>query len=493
MMNQKIGFDITGKERGRIFENYMTVKNELEKLGFFCEEYDNYQLNEVDIDKYEILIFPCPDNSKFNSNELDILRNYVNNGNNLILLSHAGGDKGRRTNLSVLSQIFGIKFNNDQVFDKSQNLDLDSFPLVSTHSEYYSNKKIGPVCYRIGCSLEILNNKVLPLAVTNSTAIPDNAVIAAFSEYGKGRVVCVGSYEMFRDDVKGGITYNANLEFFLFLIEILIKIDLKNDKINDFLPDDKEIYSNKNDTQEFMNLQKSSTQNITNEHQLMFKEFQKQVYELLKQQQLSVDQLNNKFEIINKKLEQIKNKQVRLEEEYNNIKDKVLTPNIEIYSKELPLIDYSMDFDLIKDGLAEFRLESNLINKKIDELEMEQKKIKDLLKNPQKIQQNNINDSLLNSNENIIFVKASDLVRNNRPPHFNNNFSNKIELSQNTPNLPLEFQDRAVAPNPINNKTLQQFQKFLHFLKHQFEIGIINEKEYLNKKAKIECKIRETM
>ncbi|MHA1271317.1 MAG: hypothetical protein ACTSPY_16105 [Candidatus Helarchaeota archaeon] len=480
-MKKNIGFDITGKERGRIKDNYTVIRSQLKSLGFGCEEYQDFPIRYEDISKYDILIFPCPDNSKFSLNELNVLTNYVKNGGNLVLLNHAGGDKGRRTNLSVLSEIFGIRFNNDQVFDKEENLDLESFPLVNTYAEYYSERKIDKICYRIGCSLEVLNNSVLPLAITSPKAEPDNAIIAALSEYEKGKVICIGSYEMFRDEVKGGITYSSNLDFFLFLIEILISEEIKNDRINErtILDMNNKISNEKNKKIEMEDV------NIKEK----FNEFQNQVYELLKQQQLNSDQLNMRLEAFDSELKRLRNLQQKMSDELNNIHDNVLGQRRDDLNYDQTIIDNSINYEIIQNMLTEFKLEFEFINKKLEDLEIEQKRINKLLKN-----HNNFNrkrsiieeNDLLSSDEKIVFIKASDLVNKTRPQPQDNRIKNKDIIKQASIEKPIQGNlEMSNDPKSI------QIKKFLEFLKRQFEIGILNEEEYLDKKAKIECKIRE--
>ncbi|MBD3229259.1 MAG: hypothetical protein GF329_13835 [Candidatus Lokiarchaeota archaeon] len=491
----RIAFDTTQKERGRIFDNYTEVKSILEKLNYICEEYSNFPITYDNICNYKVLIFACPDNSRLNFEEIDALKRYVNVGNNIILLSHAGGDRGRRTNLNNLSEIFGIKFNNNQVFDEENNLDFRSFPLVSTHSEYYSDVKIEEICHRSGCSLNLLNGTVLPLAETLSSATPDNVITAAISEYGKGRVICIGSYEIFRDEVKGGITFEPNLQFFNFIIDLLTQKELKTEKTKSekvIKKKEKVITNKKQDS--IKSIKKSDTKQNTN-----FNEFKEQVYQLLEHIKLNYNQIKDKMNGFNKNINQLIDSQKKLEMEYKNISEKVL--NLEIdFSNQFNEIDKpGLNYGIIHDGLTEFKLEIDFINKKLDKLENEQKIINKRIENKMKIfnERENMIDNNIEQDE-IVFIKASDLVgsqKKNHNPTFSANMDKTTSVRDGSMNNRRSRKDlereEIVLDNSGENAKLKQFKKFLNFLKKQYDTGFINQDEYLEKKKKIECKIEE--
>ncbi len=537
MMRKLIGFDITNKERGRIFDNYIEVRDILERIDFSCKEYDEYPISEGTIEKFDVMIFACPDNSKFGLNELNVLSEFVNSGKCLLLLSHAGGDKGRRSNLSALSEIFGIRFNNDQVFDDVNNLDLESFPLVETYSDYYIDEKIPPICHRIGCSLEIINHSVLPLAMTRSTAVPDNAVTASLSYYGKGKVICVGSYEMFRDEVKGGISYSPNQEFFKFIIEILVSRNFNRDvnKVsletysksrlrkldkngsskgskNDANTGPKNKANNEfknesiNDPQKFTQTQIEDLE-IIKEFKSKFQEFQEQVYLILKEQQSKSDELFREFEKVQTSINIIKEAQFKLEKDLNELYEKVLNFEIGIPVGDNNRYNFSSNLDLLQDSLTEFKLEADFINKKLVELEKEQTRLNkimnELLSRKQKylcgdeLEEFNYRPAV---NNDIVFIKASDLTKR-RSPHtssINSNTANDHNENRTSDNYDSKIKyfitttpqnQNVIDSQDSKDEKILQIKKFLNFLKKQYEIGVLDYEEYLLKKEKIECKI----
>lgn len=204
-----VGFDITQKERGRISSNFQGFRKILETLHLEYEDFTEFPITTVSLQKYQLLIFACPDSSKFKPEEINALLSYVSDGGNLLLLNHAGGDQGRRTNLGEITESLGISFINDEVLDTSSNLDIESYPIISTFTQHPLLENIDSICYRIGCSLDITGSAI-PLALTADTAEPPKKAVLGLISYGKGHILISGSYEMFQDEVKGGITYPNN-------------------------------------------------------------------------------------------------------------------------------------------------------------------------------------------------------------------------------------------------------------------------------------------
>jgi len=123
-----------------------------------------------------------------------------------LLLSHAGGDRGRNSNLSELSQSFGIVFENDQVLDETYNLGMENMPIITSFIPPHPiTNGIGSLCYRSGCSLTILGS-AFSVASSNDTSDPFSSPLICVSEPDNGRVCAIGSYELLRDNVGGGFS-----------------------------------------------------------------------------------------------------------------------------------------------------------------------------------------------------------------------------------------------------------------------------------------------
>ena len=164
-------------------------------------------------------MFVCPDFAKITTMEITEISNWVrNDGGGLLLLSHAGGDRGRNSNLSELSQVFGIVFENDQVLDETYNLGMENMPIITSFIPPHPiTNSVGSLCYRSGCSLSVLGNSISIIS-SNETSEPFSSALVCVSEPDKGRVCAIGSYELFRDRLGGGFSNeeHPNLAYNIF-------------------------------------------------------------------------------------------------------------------------------------------------------------------------------------------------------------------------------------------------------------------------------------
>jgi hypothetical protein len=156
------------------------------------------------------LVFACPDFSKIAPQEINEIENWVReDGGGLLLLSHAGGDKGRQTNLTSLAERFGIVYENDQVLSP-QNYGMENLPKVSTFSPPHPiTEGVTEICYRAGCSLTSFGGPV-PIALSDEDAEPFSVPLIIVSEADNGMVCAIGSYEIFRDEIGCGIEHEQH-------------------------------------------------------------------------------------------------------------------------------------------------------------------------------------------------------------------------------------------------------------------------------------------
>ena len=160
----------------------------------------------------DVLVFACPNSSKIRPAEIDVLKKYVSNGGGLMLLSLSGGDRGSMNNLSQVSEEYGITFANTAVKDERSNAGLPTMPIVTDIVAHPTTEDVDDLLIPSACSLRI-DGKALALAVTSEMADPARAPIVAIAESGKGRVMCIGSYEVFRRG--GGFKHKGNQIFAL--------------------------------------------------------------------------------------------------------------------------------------------------------------------------------------------------------------------------------------------------------------------------------------
>ena len=232
-MPYHIAFDITHKPRGRIDENLNELRDMLNSNDFVCYNFLEVPITAESLMPYDILVFMCPDFSRISPNDITQIVKWVkNSGGGLLLLSHAGGDKGRGSNLSEISEQFGIRFENDQVLDENDNLGLENVPRVSTFNiPHPITANIDTLCYRSGCSLSIIGSGAFSIADSNETSEPFSCPLVCVTEISNGRVCCIGSYEMFRDKIGGGFQCSDHPSFALNIFKWLVsdyRMDLRS-------------------------------------------------------------------------------------------------------------------------------------------------------------------------------------------------------------------------------------------------------------------------
>ncbi len=212
-----VAFDDAHKSRANISTNFKSVSSMLNENEFTCYPYAEFPIAKINLAPFDILVLGCPDNAKFSKQEIDTIVNWVKEeGGGLLMLSHAGGDKGRRTNLSDLAEQFGIIFENDQVLDKVNNMGVENLPLITNFGfPHPITEDVSSICYRAGCSLTIANMSVTPVVSSSADAVPVESPLILSTEMGEGRIVAIGSYEMFRDKIAGGFNEGSHSQLLL--------------------------------------------------------------------------------------------------------------------------------------------------------------------------------------------------------------------------------------------------------------------------------------
>jgi hypothetical protein len=119
-------------------------------------------------------------------------------------MGSSGGDRGRMTNLNDLCAKFGIKYNNDQVFDDQHNYGIRNLAISTVFENHPITEGLELVIIPSACSLSV-TSKAQGVIFSDADADPPNVPVIAISEYGLGRAVVFGSYETFRDSIRAGI------------------------------------------------------------------------------------------------------------------------------------------------------------------------------------------------------------------------------------------------------------------------------------------------
>ncbi len=224
-MPYNIAFELGHKPRGKIDENYTELRDHLNANDFVCYNYLEIPITQESLKAYDILVFVCPDYAKLSNQEIIEIVNWVKeDGGGLLLLSHAGGDRGRNSNLSELSEYFGMSFENDQVLDEINNIGIENLPIITANNfipPHPITNGINEICYRAGCSL-IVHGGAFSIVSSNETSEPFSSPLVCVYEPENGRVCAMGSYEMFRDNTGGGFQNDEHAELGLNIFNWLI-------------------------------------------------------------------------------------------------------------------------------------------------------------------------------------------------------------------------------------------------------------------------------
>ena len=208
----KVLFDQTQNERGRLDSTFSHLGDLLRDNDYDVESYTEFMILAKKIEKAQIIVFGCPNSSKLRPAEIDVLKRYVEKGGGLLLLSLSGGDRGLMNNLSKLAENFGISFDNTAVKDERNNAGIPTMPVISDITSHPITEDVKDLVYPSGCTLKV-SGKAVEIAKTSEMAEPAQQPIVAIVEHRKGRVVCAGSYEIFRTG--GGFDNEGNKTFAL--------------------------------------------------------------------------------------------------------------------------------------------------------------------------------------------------------------------------------------------------------------------------------------
>ncbi|MHA1576304.1 MAG: hypothetical protein ACTSU3_02975, partial [Candidatus Thorarchaeota archaeon] len=200
-------FDQTQNERGRLDSTYSDLGDLLRDNDYEVEAYTEFMVLPKKIENVQVMVFGCPNSSKLRQPEIETLKKFVKNGGGLLMLSLSGGDRGLMNNMSKLSEMFGITFENTAVKDDRNNAGLPTMPIIKEFAKHVITEGIKDILVPSGCTLQV-SGKAKSIAKTSDTGDPPMKSVMAISEFGKGRVVCVGSYEVFRRG--GGFKHEGN-------------------------------------------------------------------------------------------------------------------------------------------------------------------------------------------------------------------------------------------------------------------------------------------
>ena len=205
---KRIAFDETHNEVHRLSDDYGNFHDFLELSGFEVDSLREGPLTLPKLRAYSVLVLPLP-RKPFSKEEIASIVSFVEGGGGLFIIGDCGGEQFWRSNLNNLSRIFGITFNLDIIRAPREPVIINR---IKPHPITVGVKEI---VFRTGSSLSIASNAT-GLAAASDEAWADrltghvgtlepgeargqNITVLAVSNFGLGRVVCLGSSTLFTD------------------------------------------------------------------------------------------------------------------------------------------------------------------------------------------------------------------------------------------------------------------------------------------------------
>jgi len=203
---RRIAFDETHGEIHRIAETYSAFRAFLVSLGLDVEAIMEGPLTLDKIRRFSVLILPLP-TKPFSRNEVESLVGFVEGGGGLLILDDSGGGLLWGSNINNISKSFGIAFGEDIIRSSQEPVKIRLF------EPHPATVGVSEICYHSGSSLSVYGNAVAlawgdenvwvdkysqePSPSELSEAREKRVVVMAASEYGLGRVLCLGSSTIF--------------------------------------------------------------------------------------------------------------------------------------------------------------------------------------------------------------------------------------------------------------------------------------------------------
>lgn len=250
MLEKIILFDLCHNEMLNIEEEeFSDFKHLLKNLGLKVKINKSENLTKPDINNIDVLVIGNPIDDYFSNQEIKLICDFVRIGGSLFLISEYGADLLQKTNLNDLSgKHFGIFFEKNLVKESLNGKDSSIIHI----QEFIQNELTNGLRELViggTCSL-YLNKDAQKLIATEENNVWSEVfsnskekwikereqaqILAAFSEYGQGKVLALGDIDIFTNDSRIGINSSDNQQFLQACIEWLIK-EVKEPNVMKFI------------------------------------------------------------------------------------------------------------------------------------------------------------------------------------------------------------------------------------------------------------------
>ncbi len=233
-------------------EDFSEFLDLLKKLDLKVKKNEDSRITKEILKDTDLLILGNPIDDFFSSIEIKHIIDHVRSGGGLLLLSEYGADYLQKTNLNDISGKFGIFFEKNIIKEmNTNNHNCTSILHIQDFEKHQITKNLRELIIGGACSL-FLSKDVKPLLQSNVTSVwsevynntseewtkdqEKQQIIAAYTEFGQGKVVAIGDIDIFTANSRMGINTFDNRKFLQNLINWLIE-PVRESKVLSFILD----------------------------------------------------------------------------------------------------------------------------------------------------------------------------------------------------------------------------------------------------------------
>lgn len=251
MLKKSVLIDLTHNEMLNINEDeFKEFQNLLKRLDLKIKKNENGQITKDILENIDLLIIGNPIDDFFSSLEIKHVVDHVRSGSGLLLLSEYGSDSLQKTNLNDVAGKFGIFFEKNLIKEMNDNnQNCTSILHIQDFLKHQITKNLREMIIGGACSL-FINKEVKPLIQTKDHSVwsevynnnsekwtkdkEEQQTIAAYTEFGQGKVVALGDIDIFTLNSRIGLNSFDNRKFVQNVINWLIT-PVKESKVMTFI------------------------------------------------------------------------------------------------------------------------------------------------------------------------------------------------------------------------------------------------------------------
>ncbi len=251
MLKKTILFDVAHNEMLNIEDKeFSEFSNLLRRLDINIKKNESEHLTKEMVRGVDLLVIGNPIDDFFSTPEVKIIVDYVRSGGGLLLLSEYGSDYLQKTNINDISGKFGIKFEKNLIKEVNKaNQNCTSILHIQNFLKHQLTKHIREMKIGGSCSLFLSKDAKLLLQSTEDAwpevfdssteqwikdGEEEKQIIAAYSEFGQGKVIAIGDIDIFTSDSNIGSNSLDNQKFLQNIINWLIE-PVKESKVMTFI------------------------------------------------------------------------------------------------------------------------------------------------------------------------------------------------------------------------------------------------------------------